>query len=554
MPVIPFQDRWWFWPVLCSLITLISLLAFYALWAKKNLETIVQERTQDLQRSNDSLKQSRETYRDLVEHINEVIYSLDDQGVITYVSPAIESITGNPSAVYVGKNFLPFFHSDDQQKLVEEYEMILSGQSHVNESRILTNSGEYRWVSLSSRPIKESNRITGLRGVLADITEQKMLEQELLNARKLESVGILAGGIAHDFNNLLMVITGNISLAKTIAGSSEKVNEFLSEVESALDRAQKLTQQLLTFSKGGSPVKETANLIDLVRETASFSLRGSNVSCQFDFPDHLWLVDVDKGQFGQVIQNLIINADQAMPEGGIVNIKGENVHIADDDVKSAAGLRSGDYVILTIQDQGIGISDEYLQKIFDPYFTTKQKGSGLGLATTYSIIKNHDSTIAVQSQIGVGTTFTISIPASLNTTLATPKMEPEPISSGQGRILVMDDEKMIRTVVGRMLEKIGYEVDYAEDGNEAIEKYTNALQSGNFFKAVLMDLTIPGGMGGKEAVQILLEIDPQVKAVVSSGYSGDPIMANYEEYGFCGVISKPYRTGELRKTLQDVLQ
>ena len=415
------------------------------------------------------------------------------------------------------------------------------------------NERTQRWYRCIDRAIHWTDRRMVRFEMAIDISDQKSAEDELLKARKLESIGILAGGIAHDFNNLLMAIVGNISLAKTLSDSPEDVYEYLSQAEKASKRAQHLTQQLLTFSKGGAPVKENANVFDLVKDTATFSLRGSNVSCVFDFPKDLWLANIDKGQFSQVIQNLVINADQAMPNGGTIEIKGENITISDCDPKVQKSIPEGDYVKLSIKDQGIGISEENLQNIFDPYFTTKQKGSGLGLATTYSIIKNHDGRITVESQIGVGSTFILYLPVATKKSAPVQETIQEKYISGQGRILIMDDEKMIRDVAGMMLQQIGYTVDYAKDGYEAIEKYKKAQESGNGFNAVIMDLTIPGSLGGKETIQKLLEIDSNIKAVVSSGYSNDPIMADYHKYGFTGVIRKPYKIGELRKVLHDAI-
>ena len=453
------------------------------------------------------------------------------------------------------KAFLEFVHPDDVELQQNAVKKALNREEPYSiDHRIVLKNGEIRFVHEAAAIIfSDDGEPLQMIGTIQDITDRKRVEEELLKARKLESVGILAGGIAHDFNNLLMAIIGYISLAQTRCDSPEIVNEYLTEAQNASNRAQNLTQQLLTFSKGGSPVKEIANVIDLVKETATFSLRGSNVSCDFSFPDKFWQVDVDKGQFSQVIQNLVINADQAMPEGGIIEIKGENITFSDKNQIKDSVLREGDYIQLSVIDQGIGISKDHIQKIFDPYFTTKQKGNGLGLATTYSIIKNHQGIVIVESQIGVGTTFTIYLPRSLKDIVASNETNQEQLIKGQGRILIMDDEKMIRDVTGKMLKYLGYEVDYAEDGSKAIEQYKNASDSGNGFDVIIMDLTIPGGMGGKEAIQKLLEIDPQVKAIVSSGYSGDPIMSHYKKHGFSGVISKPYELESLGGVLHRVI-
>jgi CheY-like chemotaxis protein len=386
---------------------------------------------------------------------------------------------------------------------------------------------------------------------MVDITERKKMEEELLRAQKLESIGLLAGGIAHDFNNILMAILGNISLASMEAPSNSRIVERLTAAEKASLQAKDLTQQLLTFSKGGAPIKSTASVANLIRDSADFALRGSNVRCEMIIPDDLWPIEVDQGQMNQVINNLIINADEAMPDGGIIAVRAENV-ILDSESAAALPLRPGGYVKLTISDQGIGIPPEHLSKIFDPYFTTKQKGSGLGLATAYSITQKHDGYITVESRLGAGTTFTILLPASLKQTASVAKGEGHPVR-GRGRILVMDDEALIRDVVGQMLEFIGYEPDFARDGAEAIERYRIAKESGRPFSAVIADLTIAGGMGGREAIKKLLELDPNAKAIVSSGYSNNPVMANYRQFGFSGVVAKPYEIQKLSDEIYKVI-
>ncbi len=384
-----------------------------------------------------------------------------------------------------------------------------------------------------------------------DITEQKKIEKERQKIQKLESIGILAGGIAHDFNNFLSGIIGNISLAILEAGDNKKLVDILKEAKDAADMAKNLTKQLLTFSSGGSPIKETTSIGNIVKETAEFNLRGSNVRAFYDIPENIWKAEGDKNQISQVISNLITNADQAMPEGGTIRIKLEN-HIAKQD--SILPLYKGKYVKITIADQGLGISEKHLPKIFDPYFTTKQKGSGLGLATTYSIIEKHNGHIAVDSELGKGTTFYIYLPAAKVKEKQIEENPKEKQSKGtQGRVLLMDDEKIVRNALKRMLERIGYDVEFATNGEEACKKYKQEIDSGKPFDAVILDLTIPGGMGGKETIKKLRELDPEVKALVSSGYSNDSVMANYKKYGFKGVITKPFGSDELSQAMSKLL-
>ncbi|GIV96672.1 MAG: hypothetical protein KatS3mg057_1329 [Herpetosiphonaceae bacterium] len=384
--------------------------------------------------------------------------------------------------------------------------------------------------------------------------ERQRMEEELLKAKKLESISILAGGIAHDFNNMLMVVLGNISLAKLDVAVDSELYQLLSEAEQSILRAKELTHQLLTFSKGGIPIKRTISIADLLRETASLIVSGSHVRCEFSLPDDLWPVDVDEGQMRQVIGNLVLNAQQAMPGGGVIKIWAENL-------SGGAQTGSGEHmqraVRIAIEDQGTGIEIEDQDRIFDPYFTTKPKASGLGLALCYSIIKRHDGDIRVESTPGAGATFFITLPAS---PVAAPPQAVQPISSldvdrsrpeNKGRILIMDDEDAIREVLGRMLRRKGYEVVFARDGAEAITCYRQASEAQQPFDLVVMDLTIPGGMGGKDAIKILREIDPQIRAIVSSGYSNDPVMADFQRYGFRGCVIKPYDVHELERVLQE---
>jgi len=334
-----------------------------------------------------------------------------------------------------------------------------------------------------------------------------------------------------------------------LASPQDKIFERLASAEKASLRARDLTQQLLTFSKGGAPVKKATSLTELIRDSVSFALSGSNVTCEFSMPEDTWVVEVDEGQISQVIQNLIINAEQAMPEGGRIRVSCENLALNE---KTGLPLKEGKYVQISVQDQGGGIPPKYLQRIFDPYFTTKEKGRGLGLATVYSIIRNHNGHITLDSEAGVGTTFRIYLPAS-ESQIAARRTESREVRSTKGKILLMDDEAVVRESMREILTFAGYEVESAQEGTEAIDLYVRAKAADKAFDAVIMDLTIPGGMGGKEAIEKLTEIDPEIKAIVSSGYSNDPIMAHFREYGFRGAVSKPYKVNEITDILYDIL-
>jgi len=395
----------------------------------------------------------------------------------------------------------------------------------------------------------------GINGIIItghDVTERVQLEEERTKGAKLESIGLLAGGIAHDFNNILTTILTNVSLAKMMleGEGSDDARERLTQSEQAGRRAAALTQQLLTFSRGGAPVKKTALLGDIVKESTGFALSGSNVKCRHYIDKDLWPCSVDSGQISQVINNLVINADQAMPEGGVIEIRVKNVVVSS---KDALPLEEGKYVRVTVKDQGIGISKQHISKIFDPYYTTKQKGSGLGLATCYSIVVRHDGHIAVESEPGVGTSFHIYLPATPGRVRKKGK-EKGKAALPAGRVLVMDDEPTVLEAAVLVLESLGQEAQGAADGSEAVKLYKRAMKSGKPFDAVILDLTVPGGMGGRETVEKLQKIDPEIKAIVSSGYSNDPVMANFKEYGFSAVVSKPYQIEEMKNVLHTVMK
>lgn len=385
---------------------------------------------------------------------------------------------------------------------------------------------------------------------VSDVSRQKELEQQLRQAQKMEAMGQLAGGIAHDFNNLLTAVIGNLSLVKMLAGDGDrKLTERVIAAETASNRAKELTQRLLTFSRGGAPIKNPVHVAEIVTVSAGLALSGSKSVCEYEIPDDLWPVDADDAQIGQVIGNLIINAHQAMPEGGRIKIRCENTYAAGHEPPDSLECRT---VRISISDEGVGIPPDILERIFDPFFTTKEKGRGLGLATSYSIIKNHDGHIDVESEEGRGTSFIVTLPASQSAVVHHGGKKDQPVF-GTGKVLVMDDEEMIRETAKEILTEIGYTVELAGNGDEAIDLYQSALQSGALFDAVIMDLTVPGGMGGKQTASRLREIDPHVRTIVSSGYSNDPIMANFREYGFDEVVSKPYDVGELSQKLAEVI-
>ena len=497
-------------------------------------------------------EEEQQIFMSLVEHSTDLIGIASMDGKVLHLNKAGQKLVGLDGLEEVRKTGIQDYSMEKDSNTLDK----MLGSLHkkgtwTGEARIRHfKTGTPIPIEMHAFVIKDAKtgQPIALANISRDISERKKLDEEMARTDKLESIGILAGGIAHDFNNLLTVIFGNIALAKMYANRQSEVHKRLEESEKAAQRARDLTYQLLTFSKGGAPLKKTISLQDLVKESASFALRGSNIKCEFSFPGDLWPVEADEGQMSQVLNNLIINAAHAMSDGGTLQVYCGNVIVDQGDLP----LAKGKYSLISIMDHGTGIPKEHLSKIFDPYFTTKKKGSGLGLSTSYSIVRSHGGHITVESDLGIGTTFKIYLPASEEGKRLL-RAEEERFVTGKGRILVMDDEEAVREVARGMLETVGYSVTLAKDGTEAIEIYQAAMASGEPFDSVLMDLTIPGGMGGQEAVKRLREIDPNVRAIVCSGYSNDTIMANYQRFGFRAVVPKPYRLTQLSGTIRGVL-
>jgi PAS domain S-box-containing protein len=513
--------------------------------AHADLEVRVQERTAALQ-------EAEAKYRTLVEQARDAILIVQD-GQIVYANPACESLSGYTLAEFCLRppQVGDFLAPDDRERVVGYYAQRLRGEAvpECYEADLVRKDGQRVTVEIKPCVIVYQGQ-PAIMALLRDITDRKQLEEELLQARKLESVGVLAGGIAHDFNNILTAILASVSLAKRYVGAQGKAFERLTVAENACRRAADLTHQLLTFAQGGAPIRRTASITDLIHDSVEFALRGSNVRGDLTLPAHLWPVEIDPGQINQVLYNVILNAKQAMPQGGVVEIRAENL-------PSDAGLPpllpQRRWIKITLRDQGCGIPADQLPKIFDPYFTTKASGSGLGLAIAYAIVAKHDGHITVTSEVGVGTTVSLYLPASTHLLGPTPD-QPRPAVVCQGTILVMDDDETIRDVLGDMLTQLGYQSQGAPHGAEVIALYQQARDAGRPFTAVLLDLTIPGGLGGRETLAQLRAIDPQVCAIVSSGYANDPLMANFSAYGFRGVLRKPYTLEGLNEALQQAFE
>jgi two-component system, cell cycle sensor histidine kinase and response regulator CckA len=499
---------------------------------------------QDLQKYNE------QRYRTTIDSLNEAIQVVDKNLNIVLLNNVyvdwLKSLGINENIIGLEiSKALPFL----SKNVIDEYKKVLATGCDIVTQEVNTFGGEELHTETRKIPFIENGKINGIIVVIRNITEQKQLEEERAKASKIESIGILAGGIAHDFNNILAAILGNVTLAKMHYDIESDAYELLREAENASMRATKLTQQLLTFSKGGTPLKEIADIKELIRDTVKFSLRGSNVVSRITIAKDLWVAHVDKGQLGQVFGNLAINAQQAMPEGGTVAVSANNASIT---LESKLNLEPGNYIEITFKDKGEGIMPENISRIFDPYFTSKKKGSGLGLATTYSIIHRHNGHISVESEIGKGTTFKIYIPGLKDQSIPG-KITKEESVVKNGNILVMDDEASVRKVIGIMLKTLGNSVTTASDGAEAIKYYTQALESENPFDIVIMDLTVPGGMGGIETIKELLKINPEVRVIVSSGYSHENAISNYSDYGFKACIIKPYIMDDLSEVLNDVM-
>jgi PAS domain S-box-containing protein len=494
-----------------------------------------------------ALRESEEKYRKLFENSVAPILNTLSDGTIEDANPACEDLLGVERNGLEGSNILDFYANPEDRM---EFKRTMNEKGSVQDYPIPFKKKDgtllhcLATVSVHNR-LKDGKENVGFRGTLRDITREQKLQKQLTQAQKMEAIGTLAGGIAHDFNNMLGVITGNISYALSSLNKDDELYEVLIDVQESSKQAQGLTQQLLTFSKGGAPIKKVADINKIIKDAAIFSIRGANSKCNFELTDDLWTSEVDESQINQVVNNLVINAKQAMPNGGEITIRTENVTI---ETESDIPLPAGKYIKIEIEDQGVGISKSHLSNIFEPYFTTKQKGSGLGLATTYSIIKRHEGHIWVYSEIDKGTIFNIYLPAS-KSELAISKKVDQVIHTGHGSVLIMDDQTPILKMLTRILTAMGYETTTTLDGSEAIEVFQSAYQAQNPFDLVILDLTVPGGLGGAKVIPELLKIDPKVKAIVSSGYSNDPIMANYQDYGFCGVIPKPLQKAQLAELL-----
>lgn len=510
--------------------------------------------TQDLTeavRVKQNLDDTKEYYQTMIQDLPIGVFrtSLDSEGKMLSANQEMLNMFGVSSIENINEITVRGLYVDIQRRkkliqTIKEKKVIINFEAELKKQ----NGVPFLALITARESVDPYTEKACLEGIVQDITAKRKTEKEIQRMENLESLGILAGGIAHDFNNILTGIQGSISVVLEQTGDAQ-ILENLYRAERSASEAALLTKQLLTFSRGGTPIKEVINCKSLIVDMCDFILRGSPISTSYDIPDEIMNISADKGQLGQVIQNLVINAKQAMPDGGILNIRVEDILLGTGEVK---GLKPGEYLRITVRDSGPGIPPEDITRIFNPYFTTKKKGNGLGLATSYSIITRHSGTITVSNHRDGGAEFVVILPASSEKE-EMPEKKEHKISKGTGRILIMDDDVVVRDVLNVMLEQTGYQSVQSCDGDEAITLYKDALEAGHPFDCVIMDLTIPGGMGGVEAIQHLIKIDPDVIAIVASGYSNDAALSNYEDYGFSGRLEKPFRLKTLSDTVRTVI-
>jgi PAS domain S-box-containing protein len=491
------------------------------------------------------LQSSQTELQAILDTIPDYVLKVDPNGIIQFINRTYPGVT---IAHVIGTHILEWIQPEHKMMYEAALAKVLSTSKATSlETQGKGEGGQPTWYLSRFGPLIENDELMGIIIVGQDITEQKLAEQKLFMVQKLESIGVLAGGIAHDFNNLLTGFFSSIELAKLRLQDRHESARYLDSALKSIVQAKSLTNQLLTFARGGEPILEVLSIAKLVEEVAKFAMQGSQIKLQSEIAPHLWLVKADEGQLSQVISNLIINAQQAMPTGGTIKIAADNVEEA-----------NGRFVRITIQDEGIGIAPQYLNKLFDPYFSTKQKGSGLGLSVSYAIIAKHGGKISVESQLNKGSRFTICLPAGTHEdekqSIEFPDPDNDAASSGAAKhILIMDDQDIIRESLTAILEQLGYRITATTNGQEAVTAYQTTYNEDQPFDLVITDLTVPGDINGQAVAEMILQIDPQARLIVSSGYATDPVMANYQSYGFQGVIVKPYHIADLQKVIDQVI-
>lgn len=507
---------------------------------------------EEIRQARDRMEAEMERYSDLYDFAPVGYLTLDREGAIREANHACASLLRTVRSRLVKQRFGLFVAAADLPAFNGFLQKVFESKAREScEVTLITEGKNAVEVRIDARAAVSGREC---RAVLEDITGRKRAEADRLILSKLESTAILAGGIAHDYNNLLTIILLSLEHCRTLVPAGEELAHHLEQAEKATLLAHGLTQQLITFASGGTPIRKVTALSEMIRDSTLLALSGSRVRCDFALADDLWPAEVDAVQIGQVIRNIVQNAQEAMPEGGVVSIRAENIVLGP---QEEPALPPGDYVRVSIADRGGGIAKEVLPRVFDPYFSTKQratqKGMGLGLTICHTVIKEHGGSIAVESEVGGGTTFDIHIPALRK--LSTEEKAPLPkIPTRHGRILVMDDEGWVRKALGATLRRMGHEVELVEDGQRVVEVYTTAKEMGHPFDAVILNLTVRAGMGGEETIQALLQVDPTVKAIVMSGYANDPVLLEHERHGFKGALAKPFKSAKLQEMLGRVMR
>jgi PAS domain S-box-containing protein len=485
--------------------------------------------------------------------IGDAVIATDVHGTIVLMNRVAEDLTGWQLSKAIGKPLSDVFNVINEltrNPIENPVDKVLSSGKIIelaNHTLLISSDGTERVIADSGAPIKDNeNKILGVVLVFRDITEKQKLMDTIQRTARLDSLGVLAGGIAHDFNNLLAGIYGYMDLVRC-ASKDPQLTDYIETILATMNRAKALTHQLLTFAKGGSPVQKITPLLPFLKETVQFALSGSNISYRFSVTESLWQCNIDKNQIAQVIDNIVINAQQAMPGGGAIEISVVNISFEE---KEHPPLTKGDYVKVSIKDFGIGIPKEIMPRIFDPFYTTKLKGHGLGLATCHSIITRHGGCIEVESEPGRSSTFHFYLPASSETAVAT--VATDSLHKGSGAIIVMDDEEVVRNTIRQMLELLGYTVISKNNGNEVIDCFMSETSKRRFV-AMILDLTVAGGMGGMEAVTEIRKLNKEIPIFVTSGYADNTVMKNPVEFGFTASISKPFTLSELSKMLNNYL-
>ncbi|MFO7626219.1 MAG: PAS domain-containing protein [Candidatus Fermentibacteraceae bacterium] len=504
-----------------------------------------------------TLWRSEEMLGTLVDTIPSAIYMKDTQGRLILVNEAYERIAGKTRDRIIGEMERSFLPEETALSNGRVDRWVLSDGKQFRHEFGMESAGRHRVFEAVKTPVKNGEgQVVGLLGVLNDVTDSRLIQEELLKAVRLESVGQLAGGIAHDFNNLLTVILGAASLAARKIEQGQDPGNTLNRLQEAAQKAKALTHRLLTFSTGGAPIKRVTDFRELLEEAVELALSGTTIRCVFEFPVDLHMVHCDRGQLSQAIRSIVLNAVQAMPGGGTITVSTINVRISDSrikdnqDVGESLPLDSGDYIRFCIRDHGSGIPRDISSRIFDPYFTTRDKSTGLGLPTAYSVLRRHRGFLRFEPPPGGGAAFYGYLPSAGDVPA---QSEGDKVSTNNLKILVMDDEPMVLETIGEMLEILGHSAGLANTGETVIKMYEDSLEAGEPYDLLILDLTVPGGVGGEETLKTLRSRHPDVKAFVSSGYSNNPIMANHERFGFVGVIAKPYHLDQLGDTILNYL-